>query len=322
MSNSTILRKGTALAFSLILLFVLTSCRDGNTAIANPSNEKVSVIELNEADVIEAVNILELNEADVVKAMDFDRYVVSLLYNTNAEEPINRTVDVYGVFLTENDCDTVKSALTNRFSEVNLYSNGEKIITAKEYSVDAVDVEDGVLFTLHLVADRIPHDTQTLDIEKIEFVYSSGTTVRTKTSSFCLTIYREEQNKTNIIESPMMNAVAIAKNEFLRVGYLFLCANIDAKDDFDVSFLIPQNIESAVEVSLEGIEKDEEMTETALSVSYFELTPEQRDSLNVYRISVSFAKTEDKGVIVQLLFATDILGEQQYMGAFCPLMIR
>jgi hypothetical protein len=79
-----------------------------------------------------------------------------------------------------------------------------------------------------------------------------------------------------------------------------------------VSFDIPENIETVVDASLMEIVKDEEMTETASAELYFDLTPEQRDSL----------KTTDRGFILQLLFDTDILGEQQYMGAFCPLIVQ
>lgn len=114
MSNSTVMRNGLALIISFVLLFVLTSCRNGNQVIGDLDSEKV--------------DILELDETAVVNAMNFDHYVVSLIHNTNEEVPINRTVDVYGVLLTENDCDTVKSALTNRFSAINLYSNGKKNI--------------------------------------------------------------------------------------------------------------------------------------------------------------------------------------------------
>jgi hypothetical protein len=79
----------------------------------------------------------------------------------------NRTVDVYGMLLTENECDTVKSALANRFSEIDLYSNGKKIITANEYTVDAITVEEGILFTLHVVVDSVPYIDETCSIEKI-----------------------------------------------------------------------------------------------------------------------------------------------------------
>lgn len=116
--------------------------------------------------------------------------------------------------------------------------------------------------------------------------------------------------------------MAIAKDEFLVVNYLFLCANTNAKDSFNVSFKIPESIEAVVDASLMEIVKDEEMTETALSELYLDLTPEQRNCLNVYKMSVSFTKTTDRGFILQLLFDTDILGEQQYMGAFCPLIIQ
>lgn len=307
MFNSTIMRKGLVLIISFVLLFVLTSCRNENQVVDSNS---------------EKVDILELDETAVVNAMNFDHYAVSLIHNTNEEVPINRTVDVYGVLLTENDCDTVKSALTNRFSAINLYSNGKKIITANEYTVDAIEVEDGILFTLHLIVDSVSYIGETYNIEKIEFAYSSGTTVPKEVGEFSLTFYREEQNKTNIIESPTANAVALAKDEFLVVNYLFLCANTNAKDSFNVSFDIPENIEAVLDASLMEIVKDEDMTETALSELYLDLTPEQRNCLNVYKMSVSFTKTTDKGFILQLLFDTDILGEQQYMGAFCPLIIQ
>jgi hypothetical protein len=302
------MRKGLALITSLALLFVLTSCSNGNPIVVSPDSEKV--------------NVWELDEIALVNAMNFDQYAVSLIYNTNEEIPINRTVDVYGVLLTENECDTVKSALANRFSEIDLYSNGKKIITANEYTVDAITVEEGILFTLHLVVDSVPYIDQTYSIEKIEFAYSSGTTVPKEVSEFSLTFYREEKNKTNIIESPAANAVEIAKGESIVVNYLFLCANTNANDGFNVSFDIPENIETVVDASLMEIVKDEEMTETASSELYFDLTPEQRDSLNVYNVSVSFTKTTDRGFILQLLFDTDILGEQQYMGAFCPLIVQ
>ena len=308
MSKSTVMRNGLALIISFVLLFVLTSCRNGNQVIGDLDSEKV--------------DILDLDETAVVNAMNFDHYAVSLIHNTNEEVPINRTVDVYGVLLTENDCDTVKSALTNRFSAINLYSNGKKIITANEYTVDAIAVEDGTLFTLHLVVDSVPYIDETHNIEKIEFAYSSGITVPKEVGAFSLTFYHEEQNKTNIIESPTANAVAIAKDEFLVVNYLFLCANTNAKDSFNVSFKIPESIETVVDASLMEIVKDEEMTETALSELYLDLTPEHRNCLNVYKMSVSFTKTTDRGFILQLLFDTDILGEQQYMGAFCPLIIQ
>lgn len=308
MSHSTIMHRGVVLIISFAMLFVLTSCGRGNQVIDDSYSAKV--------------NILELDETDVVNAMNFDHYAVSLIHNTNEEVPINRTVDVYGVLITENDCDTVKSALTNRFAVINLYSNGEKIITANEYTVDAITAEDSTLFTLHLVVDSSPYIDGTHSIEKIEFIYSSGTTVSKEVEAFTLTFYHEEQNKTNIIESPTANAVAIAKDEFFVVNYLFLCANRNANDSFNVSFDIPENIEKVVDASLMEIAKDEDMTETALAELYLDLTPEQRNSLNVYKISVSFTKTTDKGFILQLLFATDILGEHQYMGAFCPLIIQ
>ena len=138
----------------------------------------------------------------------------------------------------------------------------------------------------------------------------------------CLTFYREEQTKTNIIESPTANAAAIAKNEFLVVNYMFLCANEKAKDNFNVSFEIPEKIETMVGTSLLEIEEDKEMTKTAISALYLDLTPEQRESLKVYKMLVSFTKKTDRGFIVQLLFDTDILGEHQYIGAFCPLIIQ
>ena len=293
---------------AFFLLFVLSSC----------GTEKDSLIDssLNKA------NILELDETAVVKAMHFDRFAVSTICNTNEQIPINRTVDIYGVFFTENDPDIIRAALTNRFSEISMYSNSTCIITANEYTVDSTSIEDGVLFTLHLVADDEPSVSHTYDIGKIEFVYPSGTTVHAEVDAFCLTFYSEEPNKTNIIESPAGSAVAIAQNEFLLVNYLFLSANTAAKNDFSLSFTVPPNIEPSVTASLIDIAKDEKMTETALSELYFELSAEEKNCLNVYCVSVSLTKESTRGVILQLLFNTDILGEQHYMGAFCPLIIQ
>lgn len=308
MSNSTIIRKGMALITVFALLFVLTSCTNENPNNVGFNSEKV--------------NILELDEIALVNEMIFDLYAVSLLHNINEEVPINRTVDVYGVLLTESDCDSVKSALTNRFSSLALYSNDMRIITADEYTVDAIPVQEGILFTLHLVVDSVPYVNKTHNIDRVEFAYSSGTTVSKEVSEFSLTFYREEQTKTNIIESPTANAAAIAKNEFLVVNYMFLCANEKAKDNFNVSFEIPEKIETMVGTSLLEIEEDKEMTKTAISALYLDLTPEQRESLKVYKMLVSFTKKTDRGFIVQLLFDTDILGEHQYIGAFCPLIIQ
>lgn len=117
-----------------------------------------------------------------------------------------------------------------------------RIITADEYTVDAIPVQEGILFTLHLVVDSVPYVNKTHNIDRVEFAYSSGTTVSKEVSEFSLTFYREEQTKTNIIESPTANAAAIAKNEFLVVNYMFLCANEKAKDNFNVSFEIPEKI--------------------------------------------------------------------------------
>lgn len=308
MSNSTIIRKGMALITVFALLFVLTSCTNENPNNVGFNSEKV--------------NILELDEIALVNEMIFDLYAVSLLHNINEEVPINRTVDVYGVLLTESDCDAVKSALTNRFSSLALYSNDMRIITADEYTVDAIPVQEGILFTLHLVVDSVPYVNKTHNIDRVEFAYSSGTTVSKEVSEFSLTFYREEQTKTNIIESPTANAAAIAKNEFLVVNYMFLCANEKAKDNFNVSFEIPEKIETMVGTSLLEIEEDKEMTKTAISALYLDLTPEQREFLKVYKMLVSFTKKTDRGFIVQLLFDTDILGEHQYIGAFCPLIIQ
>ena len=97
MSNSTIIRKGMALITVFALLFVLTSCTN-----ENPNNVGFDSAK---------VNILELDEIAFVNEMIFDLYAVSLIHNINEEVPINRTVDVYGVLLTESDCDAVKSAL-------------------------------------------------------------------------------------------------------------------------------------------------------------------------------------------------------------------
>ena len=105
---------------------------------------------------------------------------------------------------------------------------------------------------------------KTHNIDRVEFAYSSGTTVSKEVSEFSLTFYREEQTKTNIIESPTANAAAIAKNEFLVVNYMFLCANEKAKDNFNVSFEIPEKIETMVGTSLLEIEEDKEMTKTEL----------------------------------------------------------
>ena len=156
----------------------------------------------------------------------------------------------------------------------------------------------------------------------IETPLEGEITVSKEVSEFSLTFYREEQTKTNIIESPTANAAAIAKNEFLVVNYMFLCANEKAKDNFNVSFEIPEKIETMVGTSLLEIEEDKEMTKTAISALYLDLTPEQRESLKVYKMLVSFTKKTDRGFIVQLLFDTDILGEHQYIGAFCPLIIQ
>lgn len=297
-----------ALITVFALLFVLTSCTNENPNNVGFNSEKV--------------NILELDEIALVNEMIFDLYAVSLLHNINEEVPINRTVDVYGVLLTESDCDAVKSALTNCFSSLALYSNDMRIITADEYTVDAIPVQEGILFTLHLVVDSVPYVNKTHNIDRVEFAYSSGTTVSKEVSEFSLTFYREEQTKTNIIESPTANAAAIAKNEFLVVNYMFLCANEKAKDNFNVSFEIPEKIETMVGTSLLEIEEDKEMTKTAISALYLDLTPEQRESLKVYKMLVSFTKKTDRGFIVQLLFDTDILGEHQYIGAFCPLIIQ
>lgn len=257
MSNSTIIRKGMALITVFALLFVLTSCTN-----ENPNNVGFDSAK---------VNILELDEIAFVNEMIFDLYAVSLIHNINEEVPINRTVDVYGVLLTESDCDAVKSALTNRFSSLALYSNDMRIITADEYTVDAIPVQEGILFTLHLVVDSVPYVNKTHNIDRVEFAYSSGTTVSKEVSEFSLTFYREEQTKTNIIESPTANAAAIAKNEFLVVNYMFLCANEKAKDNFNVSFEIPEKIETMVGTSLLEIEEDKEMTKTAISALYLDL---------------------------------------------------
>lgn len=308
MSNSTIIRKGMALITVFALLFVLTSCTNENPNNVGFNSEKV--------------NILELDEIALVNEMIFDLYAVSLLHNINEEVPINRTVDVYGVLLTESDCDAVKSALTNRFSSLALYSNDMRIITADEYTVDAIPVQEGILFTLHLVVDSVPYVNKTHNIDRVEFAYSSGTTVSKEVSEFSLTFYREERPRLISLSSPTANAAAIAKNEFLVVNYMFLCANEKAKDNFNVSFEIPEKIETMVGTSLLEIEEDKEMTKTAISALYLDLTPEQRESLKVYKMLVSFTKKTDRGFIVQLLFDTDILGEHQYIGAFCPLIIQ
>jgi len=93
-----------------------------------------------------------------------------------------------------------------------------------------------------------------------------------------------------------------------------------SKNDFTVSFDFP--FKDAVDASIMEIEVDEEMTEEVQTQMYYDLTVDQRESLKVYKIPVTFTNKTDTGFIIQLLFSTDIIGEQQYMGAFCPLIVQ
>ena len=115
---------------------------------------------------VELLNIREMDEKALIEAMNFNDYTVSVLYNTNDQVPLNRTVDIYGVVMVSNDEVSVKDTLTNRFSEIRLYDQKRCIITSKEYSVDTIALENGILFTLHLVIDNEPDELQTYNIDE------------------------------------------------------------------------------------------------------------------------------------------------------------
>ncbi|MBP1755973.1 MAG: hypothetical protein H6Q59_2371 [Firmicutes bacterium] len=321
--------KEKTLIILVIICLLFTACSNAdnikddikvsqNTIPDNDNQSKLSDLE----QPISKISFNDLKKEEYVNYISIDNYIVSTLYNTNANSEINKTISIYGKVQTSDDPQSLHDALSNRFSKITLKSGNDIVLESDEYYVNICKVYGENAFELVLNVNDLffYNEDENIAITSVLFKQLDDYSFSLDTNNFFLGIYNELENHVKIIESPTSYIEMIEKDKNFTTSYTFLTVNENYNKNYDVYIEIPKDLKKDVEIISLDFKEDDKMKKEVEKILNFEMTLQQKQNLKVITINVIYKKLSDKIIFLKPNIKLNIAGDNQIIAPYVPLV--
>ncbi|MGF7144240.1 hypothetical protein HNQ56_002671 [Anaerotaenia torta] len=286
------------------------------------SDDNTPFDEEKKGEIFNEDSIYNLKEDEIPQYLKLDDTIVSILYNTNGNSKINRTLSIFGKVLTSDKSDKIKDALTSRFLKISLFSDERIICEATDYHVKTLDINGLCTFELVLDVEKLLCDEENIRINSVKFEQSENSSFVLNTAFYYITQYNELENNVKIIDCPISFMQPIQENSSFAVAYTFLTANPRFNDSYDINIELPKGLEDYLEIKSVEYYEDNKMKEDVNEILKYDMTLQQKKDLKVFTINVVFYKKSfHSPMYLQPVINLNIIGDYQKIGPYVPMIV-
>ena len=294
------------------MTIILCSC--------NKNENNYSNVEINNMSITDAefVSIKEKNGMELSDLISFDNYCSFVSLNTNNDVKQNTTISICGTFFVSDTISELNCILSEKINGITLYSNEKKVLYSSNFSWVLTQADKGVNFELIITPAEIDLFDEIIKLTEIEF--STPIISFTKSlNQYYLMPYYDNNNGVKVIESPAAPKLRLEKGAKITLSYIVMTLNSNFNPNFNVNVNYPDECTDIISIEDIVVTENIDMANSVLDQFKLDLTLEQKKSLKVYNINVTYCKNEDVSIVAQPLLNLNISGEEQTISPFCIL---